>query len=129
MEVLVSKTTTVLYIGLNQRFAEEFHRFSQNVTVNTVDSTEDAIKWLHNHSNYDSDKWINAQKAVDAILCEKTIPTKNIKEFQRYLIKVFDPAKKIPLVILANKVTKKEKLKTLENGFDDIFSHPIKGVD
>ncbi len=125
MEVLVSKTTTVLYIGSNQRFAEEFHRFSQNVTVNTVDSTEDAIKWLHNHSNYDNDKWINAQKAVDAILCEKTIPTKDIKEFQRYLIKVFDPAKKIPLVILADKVTKKEKLKTLENGFDDIFSHPI----
>ncbi len=126
MEVLVNKTTTLLYIGSNKRFGEEFHRFSRQVTVNTVDSTEDAIKWLHNHSNFHSDKWINTQKAVDAILCENTITAKDRKQFQHYLIKVFDPGKKIPLIALANKVTKKEKLKTLENGFDDIFLHPIR---
>lgn len=125
MEVLVSKTTTVLYLGANRRFADEFHRFSEHVEVNTVDSTEDAIKWLHNQSNFLNNKWINAQKAVDAILCENNTPAEDLKQFQDYLITVFDPAKKIPLVVLADKVSKKEKLKTLEKGFDDIFLHPI----
>ncbi|MEM1336768.1 MAG: sugar transferase [Bacteroidota bacterium] len=125
MEVLVSTTTTLLYIGPNQRFAEEFHRFSEHVIVNTVDSAEDAIKWLHNHSNFLNNKWINTQNAVDGILCENQLPAEDLKQFQHYLISVFDPAKKIPLVVLADKVSKKEKLKTLENGFDDIFLHPI----
>ena len=125
MEVLTRKETSVLYIGANKRFGEEFHRFSENVVITTVATTENAIKWLHNHSEFHKGKWVNTQKAVDAILCEQELSEGKLKEFQEYLVEVFDPSRKVPMVLLCEKVSKKEKLKALERGFDDIFVHPI----
>ncbi len=126
MEVLTRKETSVLYIGTNKRFGEEFHRFSENVVITTVATTENAIKWLHNQSEFHEGKWVNTQKAVDAILCEQELSEGKLKEFQEYLVQVFDPSRKVPMVLLCEKVSKKEKLKALERGFDDIFVHPIR---
>jgi lipopolysaccharide/colanic/teichoic acid biosynthesis glycosyltransferase len=125
MEVLTKKRTSILYIGRNKRFAEEFHRFSEQVRVNTVDSSQNAMRWLHNNSQFHEGKWINAQNAIDAVLCEYNLSESEIREFNTYLVKVFDPAKKIPIVLLCTEVSKEGKLKALENGFDDIFVHPI----
>ena len=125
MEVVAKKETTILYIGSNRRFADEFCRHSELVNVSTVSSTEHALKWLHNNSTFKNGQWMNAQNSLDAILCEQHLSDFEIGQFQQYLIKVFDPAKKIPLVLLCDQVSKKEKLKALDNGFDDIFVHPI----
>lgn len=125
MEVLTKRGTSVLYIGANKRFADEFHRHSENVVVNTVDSTQNAMRWLHNHSEFHKGKWINTRSAVDAVLCESNLSEGQLMEFRDYLVQVFDPSKKIPLVLLGEEVSKEGKLKALENGFDDIFVHPI----
>ncbi|MEM1257600.1 MAG: sugar transferase [Bacteroidota bacterium] len=125
MEIITRGQTSILYIGTNKRFADEFRRHSEAVTVNSMGNTENALRWLHNNSHFHEGKWINVQESLDAILCEQNLSETEIRQFQDYLTKVFDPAKKIPLVLLCEKVSKKEKLKALNNGFDDIFVHPI----
>ena len=126
METQIKKNTSVLYLGQNKRFAEEFRRHNTAVNVSPVNSIEGALRWLYGHSNFHEGKWINTQQVVDAILCDKTIPEGKVKDFLGYLVKIFDPAKKIPIVLLCDEVTKEEKLNALENGFDDVFVHPIR---
>ena len=125
METLAKKETAILYIGANKRFADEFHRSSESVSVNSVHSAENALKWLHQNCEFDDGKWLKAHDIVDAILFEKELSQNEIKQFQDYLTQVFDPSKKIPLVLLCDEVSKEEKLRALDNGFDDIFIHPI----
>lgn len=125
METIARKETAILYIGANKRFADEFHRFSESVSVNSVGSIESALKWLHNNSHFHEGKWINVRESLDAVLCEQSLSDTQIRQFLDYLTKVFDPEKKIPLVLLCDKVSKKEKLEALNTGFDDIFVHPI----
>lgn len=125
MEVLTKKKTTILYIGNNKRFAEEFERFSEAITVSGVNSTVNALRWLHNHCTFQNDKWVGAQHAADAIFCEKHFSLDDITKFRQYVVAVFDPASKIPLVLLSDELSIEEKRKALEIGFDDIFLHPI----
>ena len=125
MEAIARKETAILYIGANKRFANEFQRFSESVTVASVNTVENALKWLHSNCRFEKGKWLHVHESVDAILCEQNLLDSEIPQFQDYLIKVFDPSKKIPLVLLGNKVSKGEKIKALDNGFDDIFIHPI----
>ncbi|MEO0571305.1 MAG: sugar transferase [Bacteroidota bacterium] len=125
MEVLAKKETSLLYVGNNKRFAEEFHRFSKQVNVSSASTATEAIRWLHNHGDFQNGKWINTQNTIDAVLCEQNISESELKTFQNYFVQVFDPAKKIPIVLLCEKVSKEEKIRVLENGFDDIFVHPI----
>ncbi|MEM8998923.1 MAG: sugar transferase [Bacteroidota bacterium] len=125
MEVLAKKKTFLLYVGGNKRLVDEFHRATDGVEVTIAESTEQAVKWLHNNCDLRDKKWMNAPKVVDAILCEKNVPKDSLRQFNEYVQEVFDPAKKIPLILLENKVSKEEKVQALENGFDDFFEHPI----
>ncbi|WP_190810945.1 sugar transferase [Flagellimonas sp. S3867] len=125
MEILTKNKTRILYLGSNKRFADEFHRFSEGVEVNASQTGVGAIRWLHQNCDFKAKKWINANLTVDAILCERNIPLKTLNEFEEYVEEVFDPAKKIPFVLLSDKVSKEDKLEALERGFDDIFIHPI----
>lgn len=125
MEILTKNKTKILYLGANKRFADEFHRFSESVEVNASQTGEDAIRWLHQNCEFKGKKWINANQTVTAILCERNIPLKTLNEFEEYVEEVFDPARKIPFVLLSDKVSKEDKLEVLERGFDDIFIHPI----
>jgi lipopolysaccharide/colanic/teichoic acid biosynthesis glycosyltransferase len=125
METIARKEAAILYIGGNKRFANEFHRFSENVAVSSFDNAENALKWLHNNCKFQEGKWHNVHEAIDAILYERGLSETEMSEFREYLTKTFDPSKKIPFVLLVDKVSKEEKLKTLKNGFDDIFVHPI----
>lgn len=125
MEAIARKETAILYIGANKRFANEFHRFSEDVTVNPVGTIENALKWLHQNCHFEDGKWLKVHESVDAILCEQSLSDTELSQFQDYLTTFFDPSKKIPLVLLCEKVSKEEKLKALDNGFDDIFVHPI----
>ncbi|WP_420602943.1 sugar transferase [Flagellimonas sp.] len=125
MEILTKKKTRIVYLGSNKRFADEFHRFSEDVEVNASQNGVDAIRWLHLNCDFKAKKWINAHQTVDAILCERNIPLKALNEFEEYFEEVFDPARKIPFVLLSDKVSKEDKLEALERGFDDIFIHPI----
>nr|WP_299174880.1 sugar transferase [uncultured Allomuricauda sp.] len=126
MEVLTKNKTRILYLGANSRFADEFQRFSESVEVTASHTGEEAIRWLHQNCDFKSKKWINANQTVSAILCERSIPLKTLNEFEEYVEEVFDPARKIPFVLLSEKVSKEDKLEALERGFDDIFIHPIR---
>lgn len=125
MEVLTKNKTRILYLGGNSRFADEFQRFSESVEVTASHTGEEAIRWLHQNCDFKAKKWINANHTVSAILCERSIPLKTLNEFEEYFEEVFDPARKIPFVLLSDKVSKEDKLEALERGFDDIFIHPI----
>jgi len=125
METIARAETHILYIGANRRFADEFQRFSESVFVNSVGSIEQAIKWLHQNSHFEDGKWSRVHESVDAVLVEHDLSGIELKQFQDYLRQVFDSSKKIPLVLLCNKVSKEEKLKALDSGFDDVFLHPI----
>ncbi|WP_420321451.1 sugar transferase [Flagellimonas sp.] len=125
MEILTKKKTRIIYLGANQRFADEFHRHAEDVEVNAAQTGVEAIRWLHQNCDFKAKKWINANQTVDAILCERNIPFKNLSEFEEYVEEVFDPARKIPFVLLSDKVSREDKLEALERGFDDIFIHPI----
>ena len=125
METIVKKETAILYIGDNKRFAEEFQRSSEDIAIDVVKSTEEALKWLHQNSDFQAGKWVGVEEAVDAILIEQALLDDDVQQFQEYVSQVFNTSKKIPLVLLANKVSKSEKLKALNNGYDDIFLHPI----
>ena len=98
---------------------------SPDVEVNNMFTTVEGVKWLHAHCDFKEKKWVNAHKKVDAILCERSIPKKTLNEFETYVGETFDPAEKIPFVLLSNEVSKKDKLEVLESRFDDIFIHPI----
>lgn len=125
MKIVTTSETAILYIGTNKRFADEFCRFSEAVNISAVTNTEDALRWLHNNSHFHNGKWVNIQDSLDAVLCEQSLSKTEIRQFQDYLTTVFDPTKKIPLVLLCDEVSKEEKLNALDNGFDDIFLHPI----
>ncbi|MBT8186872.1 MAG: sugar transferase [Croceitalea sp.] len=125
MEILTKQKTTILYIGRNKRFADEFHRTTDLAQVHMAESTVGGIKWLHNNTELVNNKWVNAAKVLDAILCEQNISKEELHQLKEYVENNFDPSKKIPFVLLADQVNKKEKVEAMENGFDDIFVHPI----
>lgn len=126
MEVLTDKKTEILYIGRNKRFASEFHREVESVQVHMADSIVNALKWLHQNADFENGQWINTHHKIDAIFCEKSIEVSELEALKKYVCQVFDPSKKIPFVLLTENLGKQEKLEALENGYDDIFVHPIK---
>ncbi|NQZ45180.1 MAG: sugar transferase [Flavobacteriaceae bacterium] len=125
MEVITQQQTSILYIGANQRFAEEFHRLAENVSVSVAENVVSALKWLHNNTDFENNKWVNVHKVADAILCENLNSEEDLKLLKSYIEKTFDPSKKIPFVLLGTQVSREDKLMALENGFDDFFNHPI----
>jgi len=125
MELVTTKETSVLYVGSNKRFGDEFSRSANNVSIGSVTSVEHALRWLYNHSDFKNGKWINTHNSLDAILCEKSLSEPELLQFKKYVTTTFDTANKIPLVLLTDKISKKEKIRAMENGFDDIFLHPI----
>ena len=125
MEVITQQQTSILYIGANQRFAEEFHRLAENVSGSVAENVVSALKWLHNNTDFETNKWVNVHKVADAILCENLNSEEDLKLLKSYIEKTFDPSKKIPFVLLGTQVSREDKLMALENGFDDFFNHPI----
>ena len=125
MEVITQQQTSILYIGANQRFAEEFHRLAENVSVSVAENVVSALKWLHNNTDFENNKWVNVHKVADAILCENLNSEEDLKLLKSYIEKTFDPSKKIPFVLLGTQGSREDKLMALENGFDDFFNHPI----
>ena len=125
MEVLTQQKTQLLYLGANKRFAQEFHRNSQQVQVATVEDASNALKWLHNQSEFKAGKWQGIGANLDAIICDENLEEHELLELKAYVWQTFDPSKKIPFLLLANSLSKADKVKALENGFDDCFVHPI----
>ena len=125
MDVLTQKKTQVLYIGTNKRLADEFHRDSEQVQVYTAETISHALKWLHNQGEYTNGKWHGIADVTDAFLCEQHIAHSDLLEFKAYVAKTFDPAQKIPFLLLGDKMSKEEKKRAMESGFDDLFLHPV----
>ncbi len=125
MEVLTQKKTQILYVGGNKRLADEFHRQTDMVEVYSAETTSDAIKWLHTNSDFDQGKWVNVSNIIDAILCEQELSNQQLVQLKDYIEATFDPAQKIPFLLLGNKQNKEQKLLAMENGFDDVFTHPV----
>ncbi|WP_350284717.1 sugar transferase [uncultured Croceitalea sp.] len=126
MQVLTQKKTQILYIGKNRRLADEFHRASDSVQVHTTETVSDALKWLHGQGEFSKGKWLYIADTTDVFLCEQSIVYPDLLEFKSYVEKTFDPAQKIPFLLVGDRINKEEKKLALENGFDDIFEHPIK---
>lgn len=125
MEVLTQQKTQILYIGTNQRLVEEFHRDSELVEVSNVETISNALKWLHNQSEYHEGKWHGATENIDAFLCEYSLSDVDLVEFKSYVNKIFDPSNKIPFLLLGNHMNKEEKQMAIDRGFDDFFVHPV----
>ncbi|MDT0605794.1 sugar transferase [Croceitalea rosinachiae] len=125
MEVLTQKKTQILYIGNNKRLAEEFHRDSDLVEVYTAETISQALKWLHNQGEFSKGKWHGIAEGMDAFLCEQNIDPRDLVEFKAYVENTFDPAQKVPFLLLGSEMNKKEKKSAIENGFDDFFVHPV----
>ena len=125
MEVLTQQKTQVLYLGTNKRFAQEFHRNSERVQVASVESASNALKWLHNQSDFIAGKWQGISANLDAFICDENFAEQELVELKAYVEQTFDPAKKIPFLLLGNTLSKADKMKAMENGFDDCFVHPI----
>lgn len=125
MEVLTQQKTQILYLGTNKRFAQEFHRNSQQVKVATVEDASSALKWLHNQSDFKAGKWQGVGANLDAMICDENLAEHELLELKAYVWQTFDPSKKIPFLLLANSMSKADKVKAMENGFDDCFVHPI----
>lgn len=126
MQVLTQKKVQILYIGHNQRFVSEFSREIDTVQVTLANSIVDALRWLHQNADFENGLWVNCHLKIDAILYEKSTQPQELEALRKYVRQVFDVHKKIPFVLLTHNAGKKEKLEALQNGYDDIFVHPIK---
>ncbi len=125
MEVLTQQKTQILYLGTNTRLAQEFHRDDVQVEVYMVESVSQALKWLHNQSDFKEGKWQGISNCLDAFLCEENLSNNQVLELKSYVAKTFDPAQKIPFLLLGNTLSKADKITAMDNGFDDFFVHPV----
>ncbi len=125
MEVLTQQTTQILYLGTNTRLAQEFHRNDGHVEVYMVENVSQALKWLHNQSDFKDGKWQGINNNLDAFLCEESLSNNRVLELKSYVEQTFDPAEKIPFLLVGNTLSKADKVMAMENGFDDFFVHPV----
>jgi len=125
MEVLKQQKTQLLYIGTNKRLAKEFHRSNTEVEVIAVESISGALKWLHNQSDFRDGKWQGIGGDLDAFICEQHLAEDDLVQLKKYIEQTFDPAKKTPFLLLGDTLSKAEKVRAMENGFDDFFTHPV----
>ena len=125
MVTTTAKKTEIVYIGQSKSFARDFQKEVESVKVTALPDIEGAVKWLHSISDFKDGHWVNTSVKVDAIFCETSIQKSELDKFRSYLKKVFDPTKKIPILLLTVKASKAEKTEALENGYDDIFQYPL----
>jgi lipopolysaccharide/colanic/teichoic acid biosynthesis glycosyltransferase len=122
MEVLTKQKTNLLYVGKN---ADSFIALANEkpdlLNIYVAETTVSAIKWLHNNSNLQGSSWIDTDKCVDGILCERGESLRELREMIAYVREHFREGHRIPVVVFGHYEDRVEKLSALEHGIDDWF--------
>ncbi|TAI47158.1 sugar transferase [Flagellimonas allohymeniacidonis] len=113
MEILSDKKICLLYVGENRGVEEQFQNCSKKVDFHQVKNSVLAIKWLEEN------------KGVDAILCEKQIPGQTGIEFHRVLRKRFANDHAIPFILIAKERNKEDLSDAVKSGIDDFYVQPL----
>ena len=122
MEVLTKQKTNLLYVGKN---ADSFMALASEkpelLDIYVAETTVSAIKWLHNNSNLQGSSWIDTDKCVDGILCERGESLRELREMVSYVRKNFREGHRIPVLVFGPYEDRAEKLSALQHGIDDWF--------
>lgn len=122
MEVLTKQKTNLLYVGKNaDSFMALANEKSELLDIYVAETTVSAIKWLHNNSNLQGSSWIDTDKCVDGILCERGESLRELREMVAYVRKNFREGHRIPVLVFGPYEDRAEKLSALEHGIDDWF--------
>ena len=122
MEVLTKQKTNLLYVGKNaDSFMVLADKKPELLDIYVAETTVSAIKWLHNNSNLQGSSWIDTDKCVDGILCERGESLRELREMIAYVRKNFREGHRIPVLVFGPYEDRAEKLSALEHGIDDWF--------
>lgn len=122
MEVLTKQKTNLLYVGKNaDSFVALASEKPELLDIYVAETTVSAIKWLHNNSNLQGSSWIDTDKCVDGILCERGESLRELREMVAYVRKNFREGHRIPVLVFGPYEDRAEKLSALEHGIDDWF--------
>nr|WP_299383035.1 sugar transferase [Allomuricauda sp.] len=113
MEVISDKKVSLLYVGSDQKVADQFTDHSPSVDVHMAKNAVLAIKWLQEN------------KHVDAILCEKQIPGQTGIEFHKTLRDRFVDNDAVPFILVANDRDQNDLSEAVKNGIDDFYVRPL----
>ena len=122
MEVIHAQKTNLLYVGKN---ADSFLALAEEkpdlLNIYVAENTVSAIKWLHNNSNLQGSSWVDTDKCVDGILCERGESLREVREMIAYVRENFKEGGRIPVLVFGPYEDRVEKLSALEHGIDDWF--------
>ena len=122
MEVLTKQKTNLLYVGKNKdSFVTLAEQKEDVMNLYVAENTVSAIKWLHNNSNMEGSSWIDTDKSVDGILCERGESLRELREMIAYIRSHFREGDRIPVLVFGPYEDRAEKLSALEHGIDDWF--------
>lgn len=122
MEVLTKQKTNLLYVGKNvDSFMALANEKPELLDIYVAETTVSAIKWLHNNSNLQGATWIDTDKCVDGILCERGESLRDLREMIAYVRANFREGHRIPVLVFGPYEDRAEKLSALEHGIDDWF--------
>lgn len=115
----------ILYVGQQVDLTSFTNNEAIDINLITVQSPSAAIKFLHQISDFRNGNWKNTYQKIDAIFFDNSLGSEELALLRHYIQKVFDPTNRIPLILFTRKTTQQKKVQALDNGFDDIFEHPI----
>ena len=122
MEVMTKQKTNLLYVGKNKdSFVTLAEQKEDVLNLYIAENPVSAIKWLHNNSNMDGSTWVDTEKSVDGILCERGESLRELREMIAYIRSNFREGDRIPVLVFGPYQDRAEKLSALEHGIDDWF--------
>ncbi|WP_163416637.1 MULTISPECIES: sugar transferase [unclassified Flagellimonas] len=113
MEIVSDKKLCILYVGANQKMVDQFLECSDKVDFNVTKNAVLAINWLEKN------------KEVDAVICEKQIPGQSGIAFHQTLREKFVEQPSIPFILVAENRNKADLSEAVKNGIDDFYVQPI----
>ncbi|WP_435624547.1 sugar transferase [Flagellimonas sp.] len=113
MQIVSDKKVRLLYVGNDVNMTNQFTGYSQKVDFQAVDNALHAVKWLEEN------------KGIDAIICEKQIPGQTGIEFHKMVRKRFANNPSIPFILVAKDRDKKDLSEAVKNGIDDFYVQPV----
>ncbi|MEO9513148.1 MAG: sugar transferase [Flavobacteriaceae bacterium] len=113
MEVISDKKLRLLYVGADEKIAEQFTDCNEKVEFHIAKNSLLAIKWLEEHEN------------ADAILCQKQIPGQSGIEFHNIIKEKFGDNYTIPFILVAKSKDKNDLSEAVKNGIDDFYVQPF----
>ena len=80
------------------------------------------ISWADNP--FSASQWISGNGLPDAIICERKLPGSNGFGFYDFWVEQFDPARKVPFILLDDENNQETYAKALQKKIDDVYIKP-----